>query len=52
MPPVVGLLKFTAVVDVPLQTTWFATEVTVAVGLTVMVNVVEDDPLYGVNGGC
>ena len=40
VPPVVGLLKVTAVVDAPLHTTWLATAVTVAVGLTVMVNVI------------
>ena len=39
VPPVVGLLKATAVVGAPLHTTWFATAVTVAVGLTVIVNV-------------
>jgi len=39
VPPVVGLVKFTAVVFALLHTTWFGTAVTVAVGLTVIVNV-------------
>jgi hypothetical protein len=39
VPPVVGLLKLTAVVVPPLQTVWLVGCVTVAVGLTVMVNV-------------
>jgi len=39
VPPVVGLVKFTAVVGALLHTTWLATAVTVAVGFTVMVNV-------------
>ena len=34
-----GLVKFIAVVDPPLQTTWLGTVVTVAVGFTVIVNV-------------
>ena len=40
MPPVVGLLKLTAVADAPLQTVWLLIALTVAVGLTVMVKVV------------
>ena len=40
VPPVVGLLNVTAVVLSPLQITWLATAVTVAVGLTVIVNVI------------
>src|SRR5882762_6827186 len=40
VPPVVGLLKVTAVVVAPLHNSWLATAVTVAVGLTVIVNVV------------
>ena len=39
VPPVVGLLNVTAVVGELLHTTWLATAVTVAVGLTVIVNV-------------
>src|SRR5919112_1724492 len=39
-PPVVGLVKFTAVVKALLQTTWLGTAVTWAVGFTVMVKVV------------
>ena len=39
VPPVVGLVKFTAVVADPLHTTWFGTGLTTGVGLTVMVNV-------------
>ena len=39
VPPVVGLLNATAVVGTPLHTTWFVTAVTVAVGFTVIVNV-------------
>ena len=35
----VGLVKFTAVVDTPLHTVWLLTAVTVAVGFTVMVYV-------------
>jgi hypothetical protein len=34
VPPVVGLLKVTAVVEEPLHTVWFATALTVAIGLT------------------
>lgn len=34
VPPVVGLVKFTAVVIAPLQTIWFGTGLTVANGLT------------------
>ena len=41
MPPVVGLLKVTAFELAPLHNTWFATVFTVAVGLTVMVNVFD-----------
>ena len=37
LPPVVGLVKFTAVVGEPLHTTWLVTGVTVAVGFTVIV---------------
>ena len=40
VPPVVGLLKFTAVELAPLHNTWFATALTVAVGLTVIVKLV------------
>ena len=40
VPPVVGLVKFTAAVAVLLHTTWLATGSTIAVGLTVMVKVV------------
>ena len=40
MPPVVGLLKLTAVADAPLQTVWLLIVLTVAAGLTVMVKVV------------
>ena len=36
VPPVVGLLKMTAVVAEPLQIAWLGTAVTVAVGFTVM----------------
>ena len=39
VPPVVGLVNVTAVVGALLHTTWLATAVTVAVGLTVIVNV-------------
>jgi hypothetical protein len=39
VPPVVGLLKATAAVEPPLQTTWLGTAFTVAAGLTVIVNV-------------
>ena len=39
VPPIVGLVKFTAAVAAPLHTTWLDTEVMVAVGLTVIVNV-------------
>ena len=38
--PLLGLLKFIAVVLVPLHNTWLATAFTVAVGFTVMVNVI------------
>ena len=41
VPPDAGLLKLIAAVDEPLHKTWLATEFTVAVGLTVIVNVVE-----------
>jgi len=41
VPPVVGLPKVTAVVELPLQTTWFEIAFTVAVGFTVIVNVFE-----------
>ena len=40
VPPVVGLVKFTAAVAVLLHTTWLVTAVTVAVGFTVMVKLV------------
>ena len=40
MPPVVGLLKFTAAVGALLHTTWLGTAVTVAVGLTRTVAVI------------
>ena len=40
VPPVVGLLKLTAVVDAPLQRVWFATAFTVAVGFTVIVKLI------------
>ena len=40
VPPVVGLLNVTAVVDVLLHTTWLATAFIVAVGFTVMVKVI------------
>ena len=40
VPPVVGLLNVTAVVDVLLHTTWLATALMVAVGFTVMVKVI------------
>ena len=39
VPPVVGLLKFTAAVGAPLHTTWLATGFTIGIGFTVMVNV-------------
>jgi len=39
LPPVVGLVKFTAAVEAPAHTTWFETTLTVAVGFTVIVNV-------------
>jgi len=39
VPPVVGLLKFTAAVGVPLHRVWLATAFTTGVGLTVIVNV-------------
>jgi hypothetical protein len=38
VPPVAGLLKLMAAVEEPLHNTWLATEFTVAVGLTEMVN--------------
>jgi hypothetical protein len=38
--PLLGLLKFIAVLLVPLHNTWLATVFTVAVGLTVIVNVI------------
>ena len=41
VPPVAGLVKFTAVVGDPLHTTWLATAFTVAVGLTVIVKVLD-----------
>jgi hypothetical protein len=41
VPPVVGLLNVTAAVAAPLHTVWFATAVTVAVGFTVIVKVIE-----------
>jgi len=41
VPPVAGLLKLIAAVDEPLHNTWLAIAFTVAVGLTVIVNVVE-----------
>ena len=37
VPPVVGLVKFTAVVAVLLHTTWLATALTIGVGFTVIV---------------
>ena len=40
LPPVVGLLKTMAAVDEPLHNTWLATGFTVAIGFTVMVNVI------------
>src|SRR5512136_251126 len=40
VPPVVGLVKFTAAVGEPLHTVWLATTSTVAVGFTVMVKVI------------
>ena len=43
VPPVVGLLKFIVVVERLPQKTWFATAFTIAVGLTVMLNV-SDGP--------
>jgi hypothetical protein len=41
VPPVVGLENVTPVVGAPLHTTWLATAVTVAVGFTVIVNVLD-----------
>ncbi|MBK7432617.1 MAG: hypothetical protein IPI66_01160 [Chitinophagaceae bacterium] len=38
VPPVFGVVKFTAAVSVPLHTVWFATAFTTAVGFTVIVN--------------
>ena len=40
VPPVVGLLKLTAVDVAPLHNTWFATALIVALGLTVIVKLV------------
>jgi hypothetical protein len=40
LPPVVALLKLIAAVDDPLHNTWLATAFTVAIGFTVMVNVI------------
>ena len=40
LPPVVGLLKFTAVVSAPLHNVWLPTAFTVAVGLTVIVKLI------------
>jgi hypothetical protein len=40
VPPVAGLLNATDAVDDPLHNTWLATAFTVAIGLTVMVNVI------------
>ena len=40
VPPVVGLVKLIAAEEELLQTTWLATGLIVAVGLTVMANVV------------
>lgn len=40
VPPVVGLVKFTAVVAVLLHTTWLAIGSTTGVGFTVIVNVI------------
>ena len=52
LPPVVGLLKTMAAVDDPLHNTWFATAFTVAIGFTVIVNVigapVQPDMIEGV----
>jgi hypothetical protein len=52
VPPVAGLLKTIAAVDEPLHNTWLATVFTVAIGLTVMVNVmgapVQPDTIEGV----
>jgi hypothetical protein len=42
LPPVVGLLKFTAVVGEPLHTVWLLTALTVAVGFTVIEKLVGD----------
>ena len=39
-PPLFGLVNVIAVEAAPLHNTWFATAFTVAVGLTVMVNVI------------
>jgi len=48
----VGLLNTTAAVDEPLHNTWLATGFTVAIGFTVMVNVmgapVQPDGVVGV----
>ena len=52
VPPVAGLLKTIAAVDEPLHNTWLATALTVAIGLTVIVNVigvpVQPFPVEGV----
>ena len=52
VPPVAGLLKTIAAVDEPLHNTWLATAFTVAIGLTVIVNVmgvpVQPFPVDGV----
>jgi hypothetical protein len=40
LPPVAGLLKTMAAVDEPLHKTWLGTALTVAIGLTVIVNVI------------
>jgi hypothetical protein len=40
VPPVAGLLNAIAAVDDPLHNTWLATGLTVAIGFTVMVNVI------------
>jgi len=41
VPPVVGLLKITGLVNPPLQITWLGTVLTVAVGLTVIVKLMD-----------
>ena len=40
MPPVVGLVKFTAAVDWPAHSVWLGCWFTIGVGFTVMVNVI------------